>query len=55
MYFGPLDLISSLGIALGEPRLSASYINRSRALIVFNNSSRTDRQFLSLNTLLSTY
>jgi len=36
----PLDLISRLGIALGEPRLYTSYIDRSGALRVFNNLDR---------------
>ena len=39
----PLDLISRLGVALGEPRSSISYIGQSRALRVFNNLYRTDR------------
>jgi len=57
----PLDLISKLGIALGEPRLYISYIDRSKALRVFNNLDRHDRyiiySFLSflLPVLLTDY
>jgi len=36
----PLDLTSRLGIALGEPRPSTSYIDRSGAFKVFNNLDR---------------
>ena len=38
----PLDLIFRLGIALGEPRPSISYIDRSSVFRVFNNSDRHD-------------
>ena len=53
----PLDLTSRLGIASGEPRPYTSYIDRSGALRVFNNSDRHDRprihSFLSSYWLLS--
>ena len=45
--FGPLDLISRLGVAFGEPRPSISYIDRSGALRVLNNFDMTDRQTVS--------
>jgi len=57
----PLDLISRLGIALGEPRPYISYIDRSGALRVFNNLDRYDKyiiySFLSflLPVLLTDY
>ena len=52
----PLDLISRLGVVSGEPRPSISYIDRFKALRVFNNLYRTNRQIVSFfkNTLLST-
>jgi hypothetical protein len=41
--FGPLDLISRLGVASEEPRPSISYIDRSKALRVFNNLDMANR------------